>query len=112
MQGYKNVFRLEPIQVAIPPGITVAVYVGATAAEVMKTIKYTSGSSLVYIMQDNNGSTMAGATLAANFGLSMGYLIGGTEIINTEGPASFYLAATGATAVMTVMRGFGPTQSY
>lgn len=52
----------------------------------------------------NNGSSLAIAngTSAAN-GFSLGYLLGASEIIQLQGPATFFLAAAGATTVLSAL---------
>lgn len=90
------------------------VYVGATqlvvgVSSILKVqpsaysfgynLKLFSGSSLEFV---NSCATLTG-TGATGWGT--GYLIGSSESVTFDGPATFYLAATGATAVVHCLMG-------
>ena len=51
---------------------------------------------------------LSGTSTAAGNAWGVGYILGTTEIFNIGGPAVFYLAATGATAVASMTLGYTP----
>ncbi len=75
------------------------------AGQVSGTLKLLSGSSLE-ICGVPIGVTYTGTSLTSLPG--KGYLLGTSEVFNYSGPARYYLAATGATAVCSIIRGYGP----
>lgn len=85
---------------------TVAVVTGATAPALIKVpagsnggfFKILSGGGTLEILPATiAGGSIGGATTNV---LATGYPVGGTEIVSFSGPASFYLAATGAAMVV------------
>lgn len=98
-----SIFGLGATQVIVPPGATNAVLVLNIPKETSVTTKILSGGGSLEIHGTINGSTMAGASLAALIG--RGYLLGATEQVNIDGPARFYLMATGATMVACLLKG-------
>jgi hypothetical protein len=66
----------------------------APAGVVGGYLKWASGGSLEIMPQGIVGASIGGATTAG-----LGYLLGVTESYPFTGPACFYLAATGSTAV-------------
>ena len=102
-----KVLSVSPTTYSVPVGLTLAVFVGALAGQCSVSVRHVGGGATLTMLAANAGSTYAGATLAA-IGVSGAYIFGisGTEsIVNLSGPASFYLAATGATAIVSVLRG-------
>lgn len=83
-------------------GYSGAIFYGSTAALVSTTIFYVSGGTL-QIAAAINGSTMAGATLAAATWFNIPT---GNPPFTINGPAAFYIAAAGATCVAHVVRNF------
>lgn len=57
-------------------------------------LKYLSGGSLCIVSNGISGSPGASGAL--------GYILGTTEVVSTEGPASFFLAASGTTAIAQI----------
>lgn len=57
-------------------------------------LKWISGGSLEIVSNNIPGASIAGQTVAA-----IGYIVGTTEVVNLNGPASFYVMAAGATSV-------------
>lgn len=87
------------------------------------TDTYMLGATLIAIQTDTpkqilpsagiNGWTFkkaSGATLAivrgTGFSSAQGYVLGDTEVFNIHGPATFFLAAGGATAVVALVPSF------
>lgn len=87
------------------------------------TDSYLLGATLVPIQVDTpkqilpsagiNGWTFkkaSGATLAivrgTGFSSAQGYVLGDTEVFNVSGPATFFLAAGGATVVAAIVPSF------
>lgn len=66
-------------------------------------MSFVPGTSTYSAPYFSAGSTQTAAMLAALSGT--GYLMGTSEALNITGPARFYLSATGATVVTTVIRG-------
>jgi hypothetical protein len=96
----------------VAPGATLAFLVTPVAGEVSHALKYVSGGSLEIVQAPLGtngfapGSTWAGASLV-NLG-GKGYLMGITEAVNIDGPARYYLMATGATAICAKLISYGP----
>ncbi len=59
-------------------------------------LKYLSGGSLEIVKGASTNGT----------GWGTGYLLGTTEAVQFLGPATFYLASTGATSIIQVMLGY------
>lgn len=85
---------------AVAPGYSLALWVRAVPGEVASTIKYFSGGSLEIMQVATPGSSGILQTAAGQ-----GYLMGAGEAVNLQGPASYYLCATGATALAYCLRG-------
>ena len=62
------------------------------------------GSAGSSYQQAGNGATLAGATLAALFATFAYACPTSPNVVTLDGPASFYLAATGATATVHLLR--------
>lgn len=109
MGSNNDILNLVPQIITVPVGVTAAVYVGAAAGQRDVQIRNVSGGGTLSILASNAGSTYAGGTLLA-LSATFAYFVAasGTEsVVNVRGPASFYLAATGATTVVTILRGMG-----
>lgn len=98
----ESIFGLTAMQIAVPAGATNAVFIDNVPKQGAMLLKYFSGGTLE-IHGALNGSTMAGATLAPLIGT--GYILGTSEAVNIDGPARFYLMATGSTAVACLLKG-------
>ena len=81
--------------IEIAPGQTIAVS-GNERSLIQTAVKWASGGTL-YAM----GTTQNPAAIAD------GWLMASTEVQHYNGPATFYLAALGATAVVQRMRVYG-----
>jgi hypothetical protein len=84
---------------AIPAGASLSRYVTPAPGEIWSRLKYVSGGSLEIMGASAGG--MTGIAPAAG----TGYIFGTTEIIEQRGAASYFLQATGATAVAHLLRG-------
>lgn len=110
--SYDSMIKFTSERLAIPVGGTLAVYMQAANSQMSYQFKIISGGTLEIIASTLMigatypdavfGSTMAAATLGALTGNS--YPVGASEIVNVAGPAAFYLAATGATVVIGLMK--------
>jgi hypothetical protein len=83
-------------KITIPVGATAALCIGSTGGQMANILKYFSGGSLE-IINCPPGATLTGAQLIAAQGT--GYLFGSNEAVSWDGPARFYLMATGATVI-------------
>lgn len=81
-------------------GLSQIIRVTAGNYQCAETFKYFSGGSLEFVEP-----VLSGASTAAASGWGTGYLLGTNEAINIEGPAAFYLAATGATVTAMLLSG-------
>jgi hypothetical protein len=85
----------------ITVGLSQVVRVMPTAYQYAEGIKIFSGGGTLEICPPCLSGT---STSTGNWGV--GYPIGASEVVNLGGPAVFYLAATGATMVATVLLGY------
>lgn len=89
----------------VSAGYSLSLLVSPVAGEISHTLKWFSGGSLE-IMQA--GFTQSSAQTQAVFPVQtaagQGYLLGQTELENTDGAARFYLCATGSTAQGYMLR--------
>lgn len=83
---------------AVPAGASLAVLVKPAPGEITSVVKYASGGSLEIIGCAGPGLT--GVPVAGT-----GYLFGTAEAVATDGPAYYYLVATGSTAVAYFKKG-------
>jgi len=74
---------------AIPTGATATVVIPPKGCNGYY-LKYASGGSLAIVPGIGSSGTL------------LGYLIGSTEVLNIDGPASFFLQSGGATAVAAI----------
>lgn len=96
--------------VVVPVGITLGVFVGPVAGQVALEVRNVSGGGTLSIIESSAGTTMPGATLAAlaaTFLFTMGVAPNFDGKIAIDGPAAFYLAATGATTTVHLLRKLG-----
>lgn len=100
-----SVFGVTTAVYRVSPGITLAQLVaGDQIAGVNSVIlKNFSGGTMWIIGGVASGSTLTPAQLASAF--SSAYLVSASETLNIDGPARFYLGATGATAIAYVIYG-------
>ncbi len=82
-------------------GLSQILKVTPSAYQFAQTMKYLSGGSLEIVPAQPSG-----ASTAASGSWGKGYLMSTTEIFNFGGPAVFYLAASGATAVAQMTIGY------
>ena len=98
-----SVFGLGATQVIVPPGATLAVLVQNLPLQNASTLKILSGGGSLEIHGTITGTTMAGSSLAPLLG--KGYILGASEVLNIDGPARFYLMATGQTMIACLLKG-------
>lgn len=99
-----DISNIAPQIVVVPVGVTVGVFIGPVAGQASVQIQNTTAGATLFMMQSNVGSTMPGATLAALFA-TFAYTVPITPtMVTLDGPASFYLAATGVTATVHLLR--------
>lgn len=104
---------VKGIKQIVPVGATVAVLISPLDGETGSLIKYFTGGSLeivqapvrhdTYGQSSLIGLTWAGASLVALQGT--GYLFGSSEVVSVDGPARYYLMATGATVTCYLLKG-------
>lgn len=106
-----NIFSLAASNLNIVAGATNAVLVNAVAYQSSVLVKFISGGSLEIIQAGvpvSGESSAAAATLTpAQLATASGkgYPVTVSESINISGPATFYLAAYGSTAVVGILKG-------
>lgn len=93
----------------IAPGATNALLVIPPAGEVSSLIKYGAGGSME-LVQSQAGVTLTGSSLVPLIGT--GYLMGTTETVNIDGPARYYIVATGATVTAYHLTGFSSGMTF
>lgn len=108
MATQAEVNGLGSTRVIVPPGATLAVVVNPVAGGCNQRLKYLSGGSLE-IFNCPVGTTAPGGSLVA-LATAGGYLMSTTEIVEIDGPARYYLMATGATAIAALV--YGLTAGY
>ncbi len=90
----------------VPAGYSLALLVSPIAGEVSSTLKWFSGGSLEILQA---GFTQVSAQTQAVFpvqtAVDQGYLLSVAEVVNTDGAARYYLAATGTTTQAYLLRG-------
>lgn len=97
-----QIFGITTIQAIVPIGATAAILTPDFAYVKSLTMKYSSGGSIT-LFGCPIGATSALADMVT--GYSNGYLLATTEVISFAGPARFYIAATGATAAVSLLYG-------
>ncbi len=86
MSSNQWTYSLGATLMAIPTGATATIVVPPKGSHGY-FLKYASGGSLAIV--PGIGSS----------GTALGYVIGSTEVLSIDGPASFFLQAGGATAI-------------
>ncbi len=109
--SYDSTWGIRAETVNIPAGATLAVYYGQIARQNDIVVKPMGASNVVLIQATSVGSTMPGASIAALFAAGSYYALGSSEVMQLGGPASFYVAAIGATALVSVMRAMSQNAS-
>lgn len=104
--GSDSIYSIGTTQIAVPVGNTVAVFIKGQAGQNSMLYRNLTGGTLLNLGSGASGTTLTAAQLVA-VGLSGGYVLTTAEY-SVDGPASFYLAAPGATQVVCLM--FGKTQ--
>lgn len=102
-----SIFGITTMNLAIPAGATNAVLLAPGAYIKATLLKYNPGSGgslgIFGVMQANGGATLTGTSLVTGF--SNSYTLSTTEILSIGGPVTFYLVATGGTAIATLLQG-------
>lgn len=98
-----NIFGITASIVTMAPGATNAVLIDQCPYAQATTIKYASGSSLIYLFGVASGQTLTAAQMVT--GYSNGYLIGASEVMNFDGAVRMYAASIGATGQLYLLRG-------
>lgn len=102
MASQDDIFAYGATKLVVGPGATLALLVTGIAGEVGGILKYFSGGSLEIIGVTTGQSLTAAQMVTA---LGTGYLLGTTEIVNTDGNARYYLMALGATSIAYSLKG-------
>lgn len=85
---------------------TANVYLPAVVSEKNVRIEYVAGGSLL-VFGVTVGMTLAAATLVAYFNSLSFIQVAQANPVEFNGPASFYLAANGATCIAQISQGYG-----
>ena len=102
--SYDSPFAVDTYVLHIQPGHTLAAYQGVTSLQLSSTVKYLSGGSLLIIGMAQY-TTLSAANLETK-GASGFYMMGTTEVLTINGASAYYLAATGATVVVSKVMTF------
>lgn len=100
--SYDSIFSLGTTNIIVPVGATVAVLIEGIAGQNSTLLKYVSGGTLS-VVGVATGVTLTAAELASAVGNH--YVMGTSEVLSIDGPARFYLMATGATTTVSAIRG-------
>jgi len=107
-----SIFGITTMNLAIPPGATNAVLISPGAYIRASLVKYFSGGSISIFGANSNAfggsAAWTGTSLVAGF--SQAYMLATTEILSIGGPVQYYLAATGSTAVASILQGMSQNQ--
>ena len=87
----------------ISVGLSAIIKIQAGARQYAESIKIFSGGGTLEIVPIPVALTGSSAA-----GWGAGYPLGASEVFNIGGPATFYLAATGATMVAVMTLGYTP----
>lgn len=115
-----SIYSVYPSRFYVGVGATIAVFMSVLPGEQAVTVKYMNGGTLEILPASlgmsftpgistygsyafSGGSTQSQQMLANLSGT--GYLLGTTEVLNIAGPCAFYLSATGATTLVSTIRG-------
>lgn len=90
---------LGSTQIAV--GLSQVLRLSMGAYQTVSAFKIGSGGSLEIVKPQFSGSSTA-----AGSAWGTGYLLGTTEVVAVNGPAVYYLAATGATVVVHALIGY------
>ncbi len=106
-EGYKNVISSVGItNIHVPVGLTVATLVTSAANQTHLQIKtLVLGASATLIMF----GLPAGMTVipAATLNAITGWGLAANEVVDLKGAPAIYLACTGATCTVSVLKGYG-----
>ena len=97
-----TIFGLGTTAQIVPPGATLALYFTQVAGQNSTLIKNGGGGTL-YMIGMAQGATLSAAQLVTN--ASAHYLMGASEVLSIDGPASYYLLALSATTTVYQMVG-------
>lgn len=111
MPATDQVFGVTTGQFTIPVGVTVATLIDAGSVPGCQSVylEYFSGGTL-QLLGVNNGATLTAAQLVAAGVTLSGYVMPTGRGVSIDGPARFYLAATGATTIVNFI--FGRSMGY
>lgn len=102
-----QIFGITTSILTVPPGATNAVLITPGPYVTATLIKYASGGSVSIFgnpfQVSGVSSVITGTSLVTGF--SGSYLLGASEALSIDGPAQFYVAATGTTALISVLQG-------
>jgi hypothetical protein len=103
--SYDSAQGLGAVTQQIPEGVTNAVFFSHFKTKFLQNalVNYIGGASLLLIPAGPGGATLSETELDGAFGASMYYLFGSAQGLAIPGPASFYLAAEGGTADVSVL---------
>ena len=104
VQVKDDTFSVGTSLLAIPVGITLALYCPQLAGRNSVELRYVAGGTLCLIGVAP-GTTLTAAQLDAQAG---GYYISTVNSLRIPGPAAFYLGATGATVLVSQLTSFSP----
>ncbi len=102
MAEQRNIYGYGSTQIAV--GLSQVIRIQPSAGEWAEQFKYLSGGSLEIVPIQ-----LSGSSTAAGGAWGKGYLMGTSEVFpqaGSPGPAVFYLAATGATAIIGMVIGY------
>jgi hypothetical protein len=97
------IFGITTLNLAVPAGATNAVLLAPGAYVRASLIKYLSGGSISIFGVPQGASLLTGTSLVTGF--SNSYLLSTSEILSIGGPVTYYIAATGLTAVASILQG-------
>lgn len=102
MAGQIDTFNVDAQSIAVGT----SAYIGVTAGigVVRMQTQYISGGTLYMIGASGIGASLTALAYSASNILTSGFLFQSTASITQDGPACFYLAATGSTAICQILR--------
>lgn len=108
MSQQDDINGLFPQTIHIPSGATNCVLFETMSRQVAGVLEYVSGGTL-WILGITIGQTLSPAAAASLFaGGTNIFLVRDGRSLNIDGWPRFYLASTGATSTIQILRGLGP----
>jgi hypothetical protein len=105
MSADRDVYGLKAETIAIPATGASALYFAPLSGQLVWTLKMLSGSS-VSIVGTNYGATLSGSAIDTAVSAGHFYPLGSAEAVSIDGACAFYVVCTGATGVLSYLRGF------